>query len=109
MTTSISSWEKWSHDPQPLGRIILGRKGVLQIKEINKGRKIRQSIFYLRAGFYVILWKVVPGEGSKYIKEPGRWEWGGSYKVLGPCSANSPKCRTVPTHLRASGPHLPRP
>lgn len=44
MTMSVSSWETWSHDVWPLGRIILGRKGVLQIKEINKGRKRRQSI-----------------------------------------------------------------
>lgn len=43
MTMSISSWETWSHDAWPLGRIILGRKVVLQIKEINKGRKTVQS------------------------------------------------------------------
>lgn len=41
---SVSIWEQWSHDTWPLGRIILGRNGVLQIKKINKGRKIRQSI-----------------------------------------------------------------
>lgn len=82
---SISSWDKWSHDSWPLGRIILGRKGVLQIKEINKGREIRQSILYLRAGLYVILWKVVPGESSKCLEVAGRWEWEGSYKILGPC------------------------
>lgn len=44
MTMSISSCKKWPRDTWPLGRIILGRKGVLQIKEINKRREIRQSV-----------------------------------------------------------------
>lgn len=32
MTMSVSGLAKWSHDSRPLGRIILGRKGILQIK-----------------------------------------------------------------------------
>ena len=32
MTMSVRGLEKWSHDSWPLGKIILGRRGILQIK-----------------------------------------------------------------------------